>query len=108
MEPGESIEEAVRREVAEEAGIDVGRVAYHSSQPWPFPSTLMIGCLAEARRDEIRLDPEELEDARWFSRSELRQALGRWREGAGLRLPPPITIAHQLAAHWLEETGQAH
>lgn len=101
MEPGESIEEAVRREVQEETGVPVGRVEYHSSQPWPFPSTLMIGCFAEALDDRVAVDPQELEDARWLSRSELADAVGRWREGTGLRVPPPMTIAHQLAVAWL-------
>lgn len=101
MEPGESIEEAVRREVEEEAGVSVGHVAYHSSQPWPFPSSLMIGCFAEALSERLTIDPTELEHARWFTRSELAEAIARWDAEAGFRLPPPMTIAHQLAAAWL-------
>jgi len=101
IEPGESVEEAVRREVFEESGIEVGRVRYHSSQPWPFPSTLMIGCFAEAVTDRIRIDPEEVEEARWFNREDVRTALERWNEPDGFRLPPPITAAHRLIAAWL-------
>jgi NAD+ diphosphatase len=102
MEPGESVEEAVRREVFEEAGIETARVRYHSSQPWPFPSTLMIGCFAEALSDRIEIDRHEVEEVRWFTRRETRSALDRWGEPDGFRLPPPITAAHQLIAAWLE------
>ena len=75
LEPGETIEEAVRREVKEEAGITIGRVAYHSSQAWPFPSSLMIGCHAEALSTEVERDAAELEDCRWFEREEVRLML---------------------------------
>jgi len=102
IEPGESVEDAVRREIREEAGIEVGRVTYHSSQPWPFPTTLMIGCFAEAVSEQIHIDPAEVEEVRWFSRSEVRTALERWNEPDGIRLPPPITAAHRLIAAWLE------
>lgn len=102
IEPGESVEEAVRRETWEEAGIQIGRVTYHSSQPWPFPSTLMIGCFAEAVSDQIRIDPVEVEEVRWFTRPEARTALERWNEPDGTRLPAPVTAAHQLIAAWLE------
>jgi len=105
VEPGESIEESVRREVFEEAGLRIGRVEYHSSQPWPFPSTLMIGCFAEALPGPVQLDPAELESARWFTRAELRDAVRRWNEDDVLRLPPPFTIAHQLARAWLARTS---
>ena len=99
MEAGESMEETVRREVEEEAGVRVGRVRYVFSQPWPFPASLMLGCLAEGLSEEITIDPEELEDARWFSRSELVEALeGR---STGLRVPEPIAIAHHLIRAWL-------
>lgn len=101
VEPGESIEEAVRREVREEVGIRVGAVRYHSSQPWPFPSSLMIGCMAEAEEEEIRLDPEELEDARWFSRDEVARMVENHKTEGELRMPPPLSIAHQLARAWL-------
>lgn len=101
MEPGESIEDAVRREVFEEAGIMAGEVRYHSSQPWPFPSSLMIGCIAEAQTTDIELDGEELEDARWFSRDEVAAMVDNWQGREGLRMPPPFAIAHQLARGWL-------
>ena len=99
MEAGESIEEAVRREVAEEAGIEVGAVRYVASQPWPFPASLMIGCLAEGLSDEIAIDPEELEDARWFSRGEITDALAGRNDA--LRVPQPLAIAHHLIRAWL-------
>ena len=99
MEPGESVEEAVRREVAEEAGIEVGAVRYVFSQPWPFPASLMLGCIAEGLSGEITVDPEELEDARWFSRAELVDALAG-RSGL-LTVPQPLAIAHHLIRAWL-------
>ena len=95
MEPGETIEGAVRRETAEEAGIVVGAVAYVASEPWPFPGSLMIGARARAITTEIRRDPVELEDCRWFDRAEVRAML-EGRHPDGLFLPPPIAIAHHL------------
>jgi NAD+ diphosphatase len=103
VEPGESIEEAVRRETLEESGLSVGRVQYHSSQPWPFPSTLMIGCFAEALPGDARPDPNEIEEVRWFSREQIAAAVESWNEDGAVRLPPPLTIAHQLAVAWLAE-----
>ena len=100
VEPGESIEEAVRREVAEEVSIEVGAVRYHSSQPWPFPSSLMIGCIAETTAESIAIDEAELEDARWFTRAEVSAALAAPEGAGGLRMPPPMAIAHQLARWW--------
>ena len=102
VEPGETIEEAVRREVKEEAGIEVGAVRYHSTQPWPFPSSLMIGCIAEATSETIEMDGEELEDARWVDRATLARALAGDR-GAGLFVPPSFAIAHMLVKAWVEE-----
>ena len=101
-EPGESIEEAVRREVLEEAGIACGRVTYFASQPWPFPSSIMIGCHAEALSDTIVVDREELEDARWFDRGELALMLKR-QHPQGLTTPPPVAIAHHMIRSFVEE-----
>lgn len=101
VEPGETIEEAVRREVREEVGIGVGRVGYHSSQPWPFPSSLMIGCWAEALSREIVLDASELEAGRWFSRQEVATILAGAHDG-GVGAPPRMAIAHQLLKSFVE------
>jgi NAD+ diphosphatase len=95
VEPGESLEEAVRREVYEETAVEVDDVRYHSSQPWPFPSSLMLGFTARARSAEILLS-DELEDARWFTRDEVRR-----REG--VELPSTISIARRLIEDWLTE-----
>ena len=98
MDQGESIEEAVAREVREEAGIEVKNVRYHSSQPWPFPSSLMIGCHAEAASTDIHIDDEEMTDVRWFEREEVLLALeGRSRD---LAVPQPMAIAHHLIKTW--------
>ncbi|MCQ4162142.1 NAD(+) diphosphatase [Roseomonas sp. GC11] len=97
VEPGESLEEAVRREVMEEAGIEVGAVHYHSSQPWPFPASIMLGFHAEALSHDITIDPEELRDARWFSRDEIRN-----HERHGFGLPRADSIARRLIEDWLE------
>ncbi len=95
MEPGETIEQAVAREVLEEAGIKVGAVSYVTTQPWPFPSSLMIGMIAEATTTEIKLDPAELEDARWFTRADLEMMLdGTHPEG--LYASRPQAIAHAV------------
>jgi NAD+ diphosphatase len=102
VEPGESIEEAVRREIFEEAGVRTGHVTYHASQPWPFPSSLMIGCFAEALSRDIRIDGNELAEARWMSRSQTR-ALLRGEGGADIRVPNPIAIAHHLLRAWAGE-----
>ncbi len=102
VEPGETIEEAARRETLEEAGIRCGRVRYFASQPWPFPSSLMIGCHAEAISDEIVIDRDELEDARWFSRDEAAAMLMRTHP-EGLGTPPPVTIAHHIIRAWVEK-----
>jgi len=102
IEPGEAIEDAVRRETREEAGIACGRVIYVHSQPWPFPSSLMIGCHAEALSRDIVVDRTELEDARWFSKAEVESMLLR-RHPQGLTTPPPVAIAHHLIRAWLED-----
>jgi NAD+ diphosphatase len=101
LEPGEAIEDAVRREILEEAGIVCGRVSYLFSQPWPFPSSLMIGCHAEALSADIVVDRSELEDARWFSRDEAAAMLLR-RHPDGLTTPPPVAIAHHIIRDWVE------
>ena len=101
LEPGETIEEAVRREIHEEAGIDCGEVAYVASQPWPFPSSLMIGCLARATSSAITVDHAELEDARWFERAEVA-AMFEKRHPDGLAAPMRMAIAHHLLRFWVE------
>ena len=105
IEPGESIEDAVHRETREEAGITCGRVRYFASQPWPFPTSLMIGCHAEAITRDIVVDREELEDARWFDRDEVVSMLRR-QHPQGLTTPPPVAIAHHIIRAWVEgESG---
>lgn len=103
MDHGESMEEAVRREVWEEAGIRVGRVQYHSTQPWPFPSSLMIGSHCEAITTDVDMDEFEMTDVRWWSRDEVLLALDEKNED--LRVPGPIAIAHHLIKAWA--TGAA-
>ena len=103
MDQGEAIEEGVRREVMEEAGLKVGKVTYHSSQPWPFPSSLMIGCHAEAISDEIVADPGEMADVRWFTKDEVKLALEDRLEG--VNIPGPIAIAHHLIKAWAYGTA---
>ena len=102
VEPGESLEDAVRREVFEETNVHVGAVRYHSSQPWPFPSSLMLGFMAEADADHpegIRLNDGELEDAQWFTRKELQSGYPK--------LPFKISIARRLVDDWISQTGEA-
>jgi NAD+ diphosphatase len=94
VEPGESLEDAVRREVYEETNIRVGRVTYHSSQPWPFPSSLMLGFVAEATSEDIALNDGELEDARWFTRGDLQSGVPE--------LPFRKSIARLLVDHWIQ------
>jgi NAD+ diphosphatase len=101
LEPGESIEEAVARELREEAGVIATSVRYVASQPWPFPSQLMIACIARVADDAITLDRTELEDAIWVGRAGIAAALAGDADAPFLP-PPPYAIAHTLFAHWLE------
>ncbi|MDE3176237.1 MAG: NAD(+) diphosphatase [Pseudomonadota bacterium] len=104
LEPGETIEEAVRREIHEESGIVCDEVRYVASQPWPFPASLMIGCLARAVTRDIVVDGEELEDARWFEREEVR-AMFEKRHPQGIAAPNKMAIAHHLLKFWLHARG---
>ena len=98
VDQGESVEEAVAREVMEESGIVIRNVRYHSSQPWPFPSSLMIGCHADAVTTNIAIDNEEMSDIRWFERDEVLKALDGRSEN--LVVPGPMAIAHQIIRAW--------
>jgi NAD+ diphosphatase len=99
VEPGESLEDAVRREVAEEVGIALGEVTYHSSQPWPFPSSIMLGFTARATTTDLNPATDEIETARWYTRAELRAS----PENEVFRLPRRDSIARRLVEDWLAE-----
>jgi NAD+ diphosphatase len=99
VEPGESLEDAVRREVAEEAGVRVGEVHYHSSQPWPLPASLMVGFIARALDPAIDLRDGELEDARWFTPGQIMAGLA----DGSFATPTRLSVSYQLLAHWLRE-----
>jgi NAD+ diphosphatase len=101
LEPGESIEEACAREIKEEAGLTATAVRYHSTQPWPYPSSLMIGLIAEVSDDNAHADDAELEEVRWFTREEIRAMLRG--EIADAKAPVAMAIAHQLIRAWSEE-----
>ena len=101
LEPGESIEEACAREINEEAGLKAVRVRYHSTQPWPYPSSLMIGLIADVEDGEAAPDQTELEEVRWFTRAEARALMSGALPDA--RAPGAMAIAHQLIRAWAEE-----
>ena len=101
VEPGETIEAAVARELFEEAGIAVRDVTYLASQPWPFPSTLMIGAICTANGDSLTIDQHELDDARWFTRGEVEAAL-RGDPAAPFLAPPRFAIARTLLDRWVD------
>ncbi len=104
LEPGETLESAVRREIREESGILTGKVTYLASQPWPFPASLMLGCFAQALTRKLVIDRTELEDARWFSRSEVRHMMAGTHP-LGFTAPQPVAIAHHLLKAWVEAVG---
>jgi len=105
LEPGENIEDGARREAMEEVGIKIGKIEYHSSQPWPFPSSLMIGLIGHAIDDNFECDHVELEDARWFDKSEVSAAyIEGMNRREGLLIPPPYAIANKLIKSWIQMT----
>ncbi len=95
-EPGETLEDAVRREVAEEVGIVVGEVEYFGNQPWPLPASLMLGFVAHAVTTDVTVDRDEIEDARWFTRAEMKDLA----EAGTLVLPGGVSISRSLVEHW--------
>ena len=99
VEPGETIEEAVRRELMEEASVKVGEVTYYATQPWPFPSSLMIGCFAKAKNRDVKADENEVAEVRWIERGVARELI-EGKQVDGLRVPPAIAIAHHLIKTW--------
>ena len=102
VEAAETIEQAVQREILEESGIHCTDVRYYMTQPWPYPSSLMIGCTARATTTDITVDKTELEDARWFTRDEAAAMLAK-QHPQGLTGPHPVAIAHHLLANWLAQ-----
>ncbi len=99
IEPGETIEEAVRRELMEEASVKVGEVTYYATQPWPFPSSLMIGCFAKAKSRDVKVDENELAEVRWLERGLARELIAG-KQMDGIRVPPSIAIAYHLIRAW--------
>jgi NAD+ diphosphatase len=96
LEPGETLEDAVRREVWEEVGVRVGEVTYFGNQPWPLPASLMLGFLGRAETRDIRVDGREIEDARWFTRAQMKAGA----ENGDLVLPGGVSISRSLVEHW--------
>ena len=103
ISPGETIEEGCAREVFEEVGITVNNPRYIFSQPWPFPSQLMMGLICQTSETELTIDKKEIDDARWFTREEVEAVFAK--RGEAFKRPPRFTIAHQLLRHWLSETS---
>ena len=103
-EPGETLEDAVRREVREEVGVQVGEVEYFGNQPWPLPASLMVGFVARAETTEVTVDQDEIEDARWFTRAEMRELA----EAGTLVLPGGVSISRSLVEHWYGGTLPGH
>lgn len=103
VEPGETLEQTVYREVREETGIEVDEIQYLASQPWPFPSSIMLGFRAKALTTEIRCEDDELEDCRWFTRAELKSFRDRTDAGPGFKLPNRYSIARFLIEEWMSE-----
>ena len=105
VDPLESLEETVAREVLEECGIEVEQISYQASQPWPFPSSIMLGFRARAKTFDIRVDGEEIEEAYWFEPEQLRQ-FGEWGDGGdNFSLPRRDSIARYLVESWIEEVS---
>lgn len=104
VEPGETLEEAVRRELYEEAGVVAGKVTYYASQPWPFPASLMIGCYAECESKDLKLDSNEIADAKWYSKPEALALINGEMEG--FRGPMKVAIAYYLIKEWVKGTGE--
>jgi NAD+ diphosphatase len=104
VEVAETVEHAVQREILEESGIVCTDVSYYMTQPWPYASSLMIGCKARAITTEITVDKSELEDARWFTRAEAKTMMDRTHPD-GLAGPHPVAIAHHLLGTWLRDTA---
>lgn len=105
IEPGETIEEAVAREVLEEVGVRVRDVQYVMNQPWPFPSQLMIACHSYADDDTLTIDETELADARWYTREEVAEAIAKGEDSPTFIPPPPVAVAYHLMTWWLEKTA---
>jgi NAD+ diphosphatase len=101
VDPGETLEQAVAREVKEEAGIDVDNVRYIASQPWPFPSSIMLGFIAQAKTEQINVDKDELDDAKWFTREEVKAFGNMGDEGDHYKLPRVDSISRFLIEQWL-------
>lgn len=104
IEPGDDVFHAVRRETMEEVGIEIGEVEFQGSQPWPFAHSLMIGCMARAKSDKIAINPNEVSDARWFSRDDVTSMVNH-THAEGLWVPGQHSMAHMLIQHYLAETA---